>query len=553
VASPQTQIAFRGLPVGDLGAIRVTGSRTGNHAGKVEPDSDGDGGSFIPAQPFAAGETVTVATSLNVLGARAGTFQFQVATPSGEPPYTKPPNAPRVRGGVWRFRSRPDLAPAAVEIVNGAGAGGSSDIFLTPQYGPIQNGTEILDPRGRLIWFDRVPPGDYAANLQVQRYHGQDVLTWWQSFSQAGMGIGEDVIFDSSYRQVAVVQAANGLRADQHEFEITPAGTALIIAYYPVYWNASSVHGSKREIVYDSVIQEIDIPTGLVLFQWDSLDHVDLAESYQPLPAENRKFGFRNAYDYFHVNSIQLDGDGSLLVSARNTWAVYKLDHRTGAIVWRLGGKRSSFRMLSGASFAFQHDVRSHSWGDRFVTVFDDGAGPPAIHTQSRALELILDFKHRTARVFKQWTHAPSLLAQFEGNVQQLPDMDEFVGWGQYPYFTQFDQRRRVILDGRFVAHTSSYRAFRFPWSATPAEPPAVAATTAGARMTLYVTWNGATDVGSWRVLTGRSPTALKSVATTRKTSFETTIQVPRASYAAVQALDPGGRELAVSTTLNVP
>ncbi len=549
VASPQTQIAFRGVAPASLGTIQVTGSQSGAHPGQLEADSDGGGASFLPAQPFVPGETVTVTTSLDVIGGQQGAFQFHVATPAGPVPVTGTIHTPRVRGGVWRFRSRPDLAPPAVAITRGAGGGGG-DIFLTPQYGPVQNGPEILDSHGQLIWFNRVPRGNIAADLQVQSYRGQPVLTWWQGYSAAGMGIGEDVIADTAYRQIAVVHAANGLSADLHEFQITPSGTALVTAYFPVIWNASAVHGSTHEIVFDSVVQEIDIPTGLVLFQWDSLDHVPLTQSYQPLPLEGRKVGFQNPYDYFHVNSVQLDGDGSLLVSARNTWAVYKVDHRTGAIVWQLGGKHSSFRMLGAAGFAFQHDVRSQSSGDRFLTVFDDGAGLPAIHKQSRALELILDLKHHTARVFKQWDHSPELLSLFEGNVQQLANHDEFVGWGENPYFTEFDQRGRIVLDGRFVSNTASYRAFRFAWSATPATPPAVVATTDGNHSTIYVSWDGATGVSSWRVLEGPTATGLRPVVTVRKTSFETVISVPRAHYLRVIPLDSQGHELAPSASL---
>ncbi len=550
LAPPQTQIAFRGVAPSALGPIEVTGSRSGAHTGQVEADSDGNGASFLPAQSFAPGETVTVTTSLNVLGGQGGTFRFQVATPAGQIPLSGPIRTPRVRGSVWRFRSRPDLAPPAVIITRGAGGGGG-DIFLTPQYGPVQNGPEIVGPHGQLIWFNRVPRGNLAADLQVQSYKGQPVLTWWQGYSAAGMGMGEDVITDTAYRQIAVVHAANGLSADLHEFQITTSDTALITAYYPVIWNASAVHGSTHEIVFDSVVQEVDIPTGLVLFQWDSLDHVPLTDSYQPLPLEGRKVGFRNPYDYFHVNSVQLDGDGSLLVSARNTWAVYKVDHRTGAIIWRLGGKHSSFRMLGAASFAFQHDVRSHSAGDRFVTVFDDGAGLPAIHKHSRALELVLDLKHRTARVFKEWDHSPQLLSLFEGNVQQLSNHDEFVGWGQNPYFTEFDQRGRIVFDGRFVSNTASYRAYRFQWSATPATPPAVVATTDRVHTTVYVSWDGATGVSAWRVLEGATPTRLAPVITVRKTSFETVITVRRARYLRVIPLDFRGHGLTPSAPVS--
>jgi hypothetical protein len=552
LAPPQAQIAFRGIAPAALGTISVAGSKSGLHTGQIEADSDGAGASFLPAQPFTPGETVTVSTSLNILGATGGRFQFLIATPAGRMPVGRPPRVRSVPGAIWRFRSRPDLAPPAATITHGAGAGGSSDLFLTPQYGPVQNGLEILDPRGQLIWFDPVPSGDMATDLQVQRYRGAPVLTWWQGVSAAGMGIGQDVIFDRSYRQVAVVNAANGLSSDLHEFQITPSNTALITAYYPVFWDARSVHGLRREVVFDSVIQEIDIPTGLVLFQWDSLDHVPLGDSYQLLPPEGPKVGYRNAYDYFHINSIQLDGDGSLLISARNTWAVYKLDHRTGAVTWRLGGKHSSFQMLGDAGFAFQHDIRSHSTGDHFVTIFDDGAGLPLVHKQSRAIELYLDTNHWQAHVYKQWYHSPGLSAWFEGNVQQLPDRDEFVGWGQDPFFTEFDQRGRTVLDGRFVANTASYRAYRFPWTGTPVTAPAVAASRTGNQITWYVSWNGATAVSAWSLRGGASPSSLRQVALARKTSFETAITATKQPYEQIQALDARGDPLGPAVAIQV-
>ena len=144
----------------------------------------------------------------------------------------------------------------------------------------------IVDPVGGLIWFSPVPAGQRASDLRVQRYLGKPVLTWWQGLSGAGLGFGKDVIYDSSYRQIATVNGANGFPADLHEFEITAQNTALITTYQPVYWDASGVRGGKkRQIVVDSVVQEIDIPTGLLLFQWDSLDHVPVTDSYVRPPS----------------------------------------------------------------------------------------------------------------------------------------------------------------------------------------------------------------------------------------------------------------------------
>lgn len=548
VATPWTQITFRGVPASALGTIQVVGSASGAHAGAIEADSDGNGGSFVPQVAFQPGETVTVTTSLNVLGANQGTYQFTVATPAGGVPYTKALTVPRVPSDIWRFRSRQDLAPPAVKILSRSVSAGSDDIFVAPQYGPVQNGPEIVDQRGRLIWFDRVQPGDMASDLRVQTYQGKPVLTWWEGFTDAGVGVGQDVIFNSAYQQIATVNAGNGLHTDLHEFELTTSGTALITAYFPVSWNASSIHGSTKEIVFDSVVQEIDIPTGLVLFQWDSLDHVSVGDSYASLPVQNAKQ--RNPFDYFHINSVALDDDGNLVLSGRNTWAAYKVDRQTGAVLWTLGGKHSSFKMGKGTAFAFQHDVRVQAQADQFVTLFDDGAGPPNVHSQSRAVELSLKFKPMTATLASQRQHSPALLADFEGNVEQLPDFDDFVGWGQQPYFTEYDPRGKLVLDGRFVGNTSSYRAYAFPWSGTPAVPPAVAASTSGKTTSVYASWNGATGVAAWRVLSGTSASALRPTRTVTDTNFETRTTITAAAYVAVEALDARGNVLGTSPTV---
>jgi hypothetical protein len=467
-------------------------------------------------------------------------FHFTVANPSGTYPNGGGIKAPRVPGDVWTFHSRPDLTPAAVKIVRKYGrGGGTSDIFLTPQYGPLQNGPEIVDPNGQLIWFDPLPTG-MASDLAVQQYHGQPVLTWWQGYSAQGMGFGQDMIYNTSYNPVAVVKAGNGLSADLHEFQITPQGNALITAYYPVYWHKCGC------TVFDSVVQEIDIPTGLVLYQWDSLDHVPVSASYKPRPHNN------GAWDYFHVNSIQQDFDGNLVISARNTWAAYKLDQHTGKIRWTLGGKYSTFRMKRGASFAFQHDVEDRAPGDHWITVFDDGGGLPNVHSQSRAIELFLSYKNRTAWLRGQWFHSPSLIADFEGNVQLLAKSFKFVGWGAQPYFTEYDQYGRVILDGRFVSQTASYRAYRFAWSATPSTPPALVASVSNGSMTLYMSWNGATGVASWRVLGGSSTSSVQTLSTVPKSSFETSATVPQHQYAEVQALDSSGRVIGTSAPVTV-
>jgi hypothetical protein len=542
-ALPGTQIAIRGIGPGAIGSIQVIGSRTGAHAGAFAPDSDDKGASFIPSAPFAPGETVSVSTGLTVLGATRGAYQFTVAQPAGQIPPGPVALVPAGAHGIQHFRSRPDLLPPSLTVTRASRAAAPGDIFVAPQFGPAQDGPMLFDPAGNLIWFKALPKGTVATDFRVQRYGGAPVLTWWQGYLNHGLGVGTDVIDDGEYRQIATVGPADGLRADLHEFQLTPSGTALIIAASPVYADLSSVHGAKRAVVIDSVIQEIDIRTGLLLFEWHSLDHVALNESYVPPPKVNN-----HLFDFFHANSVGMDRDHNLVISARNTSAAYKVNHQTGAVMWRLGGKRSSFRMQSGTKFAFQHDVRVQ--GDGTISLFDDGAQPP-VHKQSRALRLHLNYARMTASWLGEDEHSPPLLAGFEGNQQALPNGDAFVGWGQQPYFTEFDAHGRTLFDAHFLAPSASYRAYRFAWSAQPATPPAVAATARGATASVYASWNGATTVVSWRVLAGSSSGSLSVAGTAGRHGFETTISVHSGGpYFAVQALDGAGRVLSTSNTV---
>ncbi len=543
VASPYTQITFRGMPVSRLGSVSVVGSRSGAHRGRLVGDSDGGGGSFLPTKPFAAGERVTVRTHVPIVGGTGDNYQFITARPAPALRGPPLPGIPRLRGDVQHFQSRPDLQPVATKILRRDSDGSAGDVFVAPQNGPIQNGPMLLDPSGRLIWFKAIARGTLATDFRVQTLTGSSVITWWQGALNAGVGTGTDVIDDSSYHQLYAVNAGNGLHADLHEFQLTPQGTALVSSYFPVLWDARSIHSSSQAVVLDSVVQEIDIKTGLVLYQWDSLDHVPLTDSYATRPHSPKQ-----AFDYFHINSIQQDTDGNIVLSARNTWSGYKIDHRTGAIIWVLGGRRSTFKMGPGAQFAFQHDIRARS--SQLVTVFDDGAGDTVVHHQSRGLTLALDFVHRTANRLTEVDHAPSLLAFYEGNVQLLPSGNAVIGWGQQPYFTEFDQHGRLMFDGRFVDANSSYRAYRFPWRGTPKTRPAAVVHTKGSRSAVYVSWNGTTDVRSWRILGGASSTKLSQVATVSASSFEARAPVATQRYFAAQALDSRGAVLGQSATL---
>jgi hypothetical protein len=546
VADPATQLTFRGIPTSQFGTITVTGSKSGVHAGTIAADSDGAGGSFLPVKGFTAGETVTVKTSLNIVGGRAGTYSFIVQTPANPVPARPLPTAPRTKNAVWSYASRPDLKPAALTVDKlPAKMAAPGSLFIAPQAGPVNNGAELLGPYGGLTWFNPVPRGTYVTDFRPQTYQGKPVLTWWQgSVNMSGVGHGVDVIYNSSYRPIATLKSANGVDADLHEFLLTPQGTAWRTAYNPVSWDASSIkHGSKQEIVFDAIAQEIDIKTGLVLYQWDSLDHVALGSSYS---AVARRKGV--PWDYFHINSIEPQSDGNVLISGRNTSQIYDVSGTDGSINWSVGGKKSTFKMGAHTPFFFQHDARLHD-GD-ILTLFDD-AGQPFKEKQSRALTLKLDGKKNTATLVSQFFHTPALKAPAEGNTQLLPNEDQLVSWGQAPFVTEFDSRGREVFDMHFNTINATYRAYRSAWKGTPATLPAVAAKTRRRTTTVWASWNGSTALNKWRVLGGSSARSLKSVGVGFKRSFETSFRLARSyAYVAVQALDNRGKVLGTSKTI---
>ncbi|MGD0455062.1 MAG: arylsulfotransferase family protein [Solirubrobacteraceae bacterium] len=547
-ASAQTQISFLGVPAGGLSAISVVGSRTGAHSGRLLAYSQGDGASFLPSQPFAEGERVTVRAQLHTGGsARALLDVFAIAAQdqiSSTPRSIQPGSPAEVQG----FHSRPDLQPPVVTVTAQSPAVAPGDVFVAPYAGPGQAGLMILDPSGGLLWFKPLPTNTEATNLEVQEYEGKPVLTWWQgNISIHGFGMGEDVIADDTYTDVAHVRAGNGHQSDLHEFQLTPQGTALITAYDPILCNLSAVGGPAYGGVTDSVFQEVDVKTGLVMYEWTSIDHVALEESYEPASRSSAAYPF----DFFHLNSISVDRDGSLLISSRNTWTVYKLGQQSGQIVWRLGGKHSSFKMGPATGIAWQHDPRELSNGS--FSIFDNGSSPKA-HDQSRAVVESVNPQSGTVTLVDRLTHTPPLLVESQGNVQALANGDWFVGWGQEPFFSEFGPEGKLVFDAHFPVHDESYRAFRFAWTGAPAHPPAFAFAPGGSAGggTVYASWNGATEVASWRLFAGASASSLSTVAQVPRSGFETAIPLPAGTvgpYLAVQALGAAGQLLATSAT----
>jgi Arylsulfotransferase (ASST) len=544
VAEPSTQISLLGAAADRISAISVTSSHTGRHAGRLVAYSQGDGASFLPARPFSPGERVEVRGRLELSGlSRPFAWAFTVAhqDPLPDRPGRFSPVASPT--GLYSFHSLPGLRAPIVHVSTQASPSAApGDIFVTAAAsanGP--GGAMIFEDSGQLVWFNQLPAKLSAANLQIQQYQGRPVLSWWQGYTLAqGFGEGEEVIASTAYRRLALVHAGNGLLADLHDFQISSQNTGLLTAYDPIHCDLAAIGGPRNGAVTDGVYQEIDLATGLVRREWHALDHVALAEAYPKVEAGRARTAF--PYDFFHVNSLDPRPDGSLMISSRNTWAIYILDDRSGQVRTRIGGKQSTVTMGPGTSTAWQHDGRTLPDGD--ITVFDNGA-IPKIHPYSRGILERLDPATNTMALLRQYVHAfPPLSAATQGNVQTLSNGNVLIGWGAEPYVSEYSPAGRLLFDAHMAPPDQSYRAFRFPWSALPESRPALAITTAGGpgSAMAYASWNGATQVSSWRLLGGSDAHTLEPQSTVEANGFETAIPVMSPGpWFEVQALNGAG------------
>ena len=554
-ANPHTQISILGRPAGDIREVKAVGQLSGPHAGRLKPYSQSDGASFVPNAPFVAGEQVSVKlvfdnppTSESV-SATVASYQFRIDTPYSTANAERFPNPQASPADYQSFATLPGVQAPRLNVTLPDRDPSAGDIFTSNgpsagRYGPL-----IYTPQGRLVWFDQLSEGRSAENLSVQSYEGRRDLTFWQGkVLSLGFGEGEDVVMNNRYQTVAKISGGNGLQADLHDFQLAPHGVAYTTAFNPIRCDVSSVEGgTDNGVLLDNAVQEIDIKTGLVRWEWHSLDHIAVTES------ETAAAKTSAPWDWFHLNSIDLEPSGDLLISARSTWAAYQLQSGSGNVLWRLGGNRSSFSMGAGTKTAWQHDARMLRGGE--VTMFDDGSNPP-VHSQSRGVRIALDPTRHTARLSAAYRHPnPALLAASQGNMQTLPSGNVLIGYGGVPQISEYAPGGTLLFDAHLPFDMSNYRAFRFPWSAQPASPPAAVASlnNTGEETIVRASWNGATEVSSWRVLAGPSLQELQPVATFPDSDFESeTIVRKRYVYVAAQALDSQGRLLATSPSAKV-
>lgn len=488
-----------------------------------------------------------------------GTLDAARSLAAVTPVLTAPPGTPPA---YQHFVTRPDLRPVGVWIdKTSAAVGAGQPAYIFAATGPglgspfptrAQPGLMIFDRNGSLVWFRALTAATAKANnFGVQTYQGKPVLTWFQGTVPLGFATaGAYYLADDSYTTIRTLGGANGVPADLHEFLLTPEGTALHTGYQYL----------GKEKLYAGHATEVDVATGDVVFDWSSYPAVPPSLSYVP------------GEDYFHINSIDLwpGSERNLLISSRHTSAVYLIERSSGRILWRVGGKASTFAMVgaaTGTRFEYQHDARALADGTGF-SVFDDGsaalgpgiASPPTPEHQAWAKVFNLDTATKQVTLRHQFNHSTEpLVVPYSGSNQLLANGDRFVGWGAQPWFSQFaalPDGAGIVLDGRFPGGVTSYRTFTAHWTGRPPLDElsfVVLRGSAPGSFTGYVSWNGATEVARWHFSAGTSSGALGERASGPRQGFETAMSFTAsgATHFRATAYSAAGAELGTSDVVS--
>lgn len=477
----------------------------------------------------------------------------------------------------WQFLSRPDLSTPVLNITQlDADKVAPGYLFVAPfaggsdheKHSPLQPGPYIYTSQGDLVWTGFAQYFSiWTVNLQKTKFKGKDALFAFQGKHNAahGHGHGHIKILDSSYRTVGEVRAGHHRLIDKHEGQILDDGkSALVQIYQPVARDLSEVGGDDdHQWIVDAQFQEIDVESGDVLFEWHSLDHVPPSHSNISLQSGQAGDGSDSseAWDYFHINSVDKDADGHYLLSARDVNSVYKVHGRTGKIIWRLGGRNehSDFQALDQeTSFSYQHHARFQGRdkrGREIISLYDNSAHGTETDGGSEVRDaptsfgkiLALDHKEKTVETIQAFYPPFSLLSKSQGSTHVLPSGNVLVNWGSEGAVTEYTSDGTAIFhaffdSGKLAAGVQNYRAFKSEWTGRPTEEAAVAgllyssapggklvpysASSSTAKLLVAASWNGDTEVATWRFVARDGQHKIKKLGEDKRRGFETRILV---------------------------
>ncbi|KAI1255821.1 hypothetical protein MGN70_002561 [Eutypa lata] len=434
-----------------------------------------------------------------------------------------------------------------------------SHILMSPPVGGQPRSPLVFSAKDlSLVYAD--PEWDGGATANLQEHAGKTYLTFWSGHDFLGWGSGSGIMLDENYRLFANVTTTDAFDtgADSHEFQLTHDGGALVNNYNKIpQYDMSDAGGPRDSVLHDSAFQEIDVATGEARFTWRASEHFALHESMNGYIFDADGGG----WDWFHQNSVQKTPDGNYLISARHLSLLALISGKDGSKIWQLGGKNNDFEDLSdgrATNFGFQHHARFVDDAFTEVTFFANNAEfshastPGCEDACSRAVRVKLDYENMTARLVQEWHHPKSVQAWAQGGIHALPGGGAMIAWGTVPSVTEVTADGDTVMEiqlSPWAAATGGrdgvafYRAYKLNYKAHPPWGPSIACVNG----TLYVSWNGATEVAKWSVFGGENTVTLTSKNhVVPRSGFETEIKLenPSYRYAQVRALDAEGKTL---------
>lgn len=312
----------------------------------------------------------------------------------------------------------------------------------------------ILDGNGHCIYYNLINKG---SDFKLQRNGLISYMAEDSSFH----------ILDKNLKWIDTIRCAEGIETDPHDLQILPNKHYLIIGLEKVIMDLSAYRfiaksdapGNKRAQVISSVIQELDENKKLV-FEWHAKDHFQFND-VDPFFIKDTAF-----LDWNHVNSVEQDKDGNLIICVRNFNEITKINRKEGTVMWRFGGRRNQFKVLNDTiPFLGQHDARILANGN--LTIYDNGFGDTKRKHFTRALEYKLDEEKKTATLVWSYIRKPGTICERTGNFQRLANGNSLVNFGQAKNenitFEVVDSLGEKVFDLKFRDTIGTYRAFYFP------------------------------------------------------------------------------------------
>lgn len=530
--SPQTRfvlVRFQNIPptaVTNLSSfIQVKGAQSGNHGGQTRITGDGRTVSFQMSSDFTPNELVTVSLAPGVPSASGGPiapYQYQfvvsgyLASQNTGAVVVSPPKAPFLEDATPPTPKDLTAASIGVAGIMPNGVSVPSDfpwiaittnnnpdpdpIFIDNRGGGGKPYNVIFDNNGSPIWYMRMP--DERRDMKVQH---NGVLTML-----ARDGGNHFNGFNTHYQQIKSYWAANGYGVDEHELQVLADGNYLLVALRTETLDMSRfvVGGNTAASVTEQVIQEFT-PAGELIFQWRAWDHLDVRDEQQFINI------LSSSFDFPHMNAIDIDTDGHILLSARNTSEITKINRDTGEIIWRLGGAHNQFNFVNDPLNGprNQHAIRMVATND--YTLFDNGnLHSPSV---SRAVEYVLDTTNMTATVAWQYPNpaTPSLYSYYMGNAQRLPNGNTLIDWaiGNLPKLTEVRPDGTKAFEMNWVAQWEAYRTWRCPWQGSALQPYLIVEPYPD-NITLIFNQFGDTNVSFYRIYGGTASGSTNLLAT---------------------------------------